>query len=549
MFIVAFAVAPVPGDNSAGAPRPSCAPAPVATMDSERKIIDGLLTDAEAALAAGNAAKARVIYGGVLAVNPDHVLALRQLAAFALAEGRHEEALGLFDRALSLKPEDPDLYHGIATTLRLMGRIDEAILAFTGALRVDPRHHPALYDLALIYQQQGRLADADRLYDRASVARWDHFESILNRGVVLFRQDRLTESERWFHHAALLRPADPRPLINLAMIYRVWGRTDGALRCLKRSVELAPDDPDAHWNLANALLVSGELARGWAEYEWRFRRPGRAERPIDLPRWAGEALDGKTLLLTAEQGLGDMIHFARFATALADMGARVVLECHPGLERLLATAPGVARTIALGAGTGGADLYLPIMSVPHAIGFSFADQPARVPYLRIPEPVRVPALPKGGFKVGLVWRGNPRHENDAHRSVALTDLAPLIQVAGVSYLSLQIGEGRAELAAYPSIADFTPHIADFADTAAVVEQLDLVISVDTAVAHLAGALAKPVWILVGRGNDWRWFAERSDSPWYPTARLFRQAAPRDWAPAVSDMAERLTALVQGAPVD
>ncbi|MDX2223509.1 MAG: tetratricopeptide repeat protein [Rhodospirillaceae bacterium] len=518
-------------------------------MDSERSIIDGLLEDAEAALAAGSSTKARVIYAGILAIDPDHVLALRQLAALALSADRHDEALGLFTRALNLKPDDPDLYHGIATTLRLMGRVDEAILAFTGALRVDPRHHPALYDLALIYQQRGRFADADQLYDRAAVSRWDHFESILNRGVVLFRQDRLPEAERWFHHAALLKSEDPRPLINLAMIYRVWGRLDGALRCLERAAELAPDNPDVRWNLANALLASGDFARGWSAYEWRFKRPGRAERAMNVPKWVGEPLGGKTLLLAAEQGVGDMIQFARFAEVLADRGARVVIECHPGLERLLATVPGVAHTVRLGAGTFGADVYLPIMSVPQAIGLTFDAIPARVPYLRPPSSTSVPPLPDGGFKVGLVWRGNPLHENDAHRSIALTGLAPLLGVPGARFFSLQMGEGTAELAAFPAITDLSSAIGDFAHTAALVAQLDLVISVDTAVAHLAGAMAKPVWILIGRGNDWRWFAGREDSPWYPTARLFRQTAPRDWAPAVAAMAGDLATLVQRARVD
>jgi len=508
-----------------------------AVMDNEQDVISGLMSDAEAAIAAGARRKAASLYTGVLGIAPDNVPALRQLAGLALADNRIEEAANLFERALKLAPSDPDLYHGMGTVLRLRGSGDAAILAYKAALHVDPRHHPALYDLGLLYQQRGQLADADALYEKASLARWNHFKSILNRGVVLFRQDQLPEAERWFHHAGLLRPEDPRPLMNLAMIYRTWGQIEPAIACLNQAAVLAPENAEVQWNLANALLVSGDLKRGFAAYEWRFRRAGRGERALAIPRWDGSDPSGKTILVIAEQGLGDAIHFVRFARDLAARGAIVVLECQPGLEKLLATAPGVSRTTSLGAPGVKADAFISLMSLPHLLGVEAIA--ACPPYLRAPKPQHV--VSGRGRKVGIVWRGNPMHENDRNRSISLSMLGPLFAVPGVQFFSLQMGDAANELdaAAVPPIVDLRPYIHDFSDTAGLVAQLDLVISVDTALAHLAGALGKPVWILIARGNDWRWFHGRSDSPWYGSVRLFRQAPPRRWGPSIQDMAAAL----------
>ncbi|MCB2106512.1 MAG: tetratricopeptide repeat protein, partial [Rhodobacteraceae bacterium] len=443
--------------------------------NNERSIIDGLMEDAEAAIAAGAVNKAKTIYTGILAIDSNHVLALRQLAIFALQDGRAHEALELFQRALELKKDDPDLYHGIGTALRQLGHTENAMLAFDGALRIDRHHHPALYDLALLYQKRRDFAAADRLYERASMARWNHFDSILNRGVVLYRQDKLPEAERWFHHAALLNDTDPRPLINLAMIYRVWGRLDAAVSCLKKAVSLDAENPVAHWNLANALLASGNLADGFEEYEWRFRRPGRGMRSVDVPLWDGEPLSGKSILVTVEQGIGDAIHFVRFVADLADRGASVVLECHPGTASLMTTARGVARTVTIGEKVEGINFHVPLMSIPHKIGLTFDAIPARVPYLSVPAGTREPVIASPGLKVGLVWRGNPQHENDAQRSLPLSNFAPLLDREGISFFSLQVGDVQSELEsdAPGKITDLARGLKSFADTAAVVSALDL----------------------------------------------------------------------------
>jgi tetratricopeptide (TPR) repeat protein len=511
----------------------------------EGEIVKGLLEDAEAALARSATTKAAALYQGILALNPDHAVALRQLGAIALHQGDATAALQLFRDSVRCDPKDPDPYHGVGTALRVLGHVDDAILAMEAALTVDHTHAPALYDRALMLQQSGQLAAAADMYHRIAAIYPNHFEAILNRGVVLFKQDNLLPAERWFHEAARMNATDPRPLINLAMIYRVWGYLPQAIACLEHAVGLAPDRAETHWNLANALLVSGDFKRGFEEYEWRFRRSGTAERALMVPRWRGEPLNGKTILLSAEQGLGDAIHFVRFAAPLAAMGATVVLECYPGLEKLLSTATGVARVVKWGEVVRDADFTVPLLSVPHLLGTTVETVPAAVPYISVPDGAAAPAITGKELKVGLVWQGNPQHDSDQWRSISLELFAPLRQVPNVTWYSLQTGAGVEAQYKEPwagGMIDLSPHLKNFAITAAVMAQLDLVISVDTASAHLAGALGRPVWVPIHRGNDWRWLHGRDDSPWYPTMRLFRQHAPRRWEPAIEQMATALAEL-------
>lgn len=510
------------------------------------EIIDGLLDDAQAALAAGTTHKALAIYQGVLAYEPDHVLALRQAAAIMLHQNNGGAALQLFQHAVQLKPSDPDLYHGVGTSLRQLGLIDEAILALVGAVRADPTHKPALYDLGMLYKQKGEYAKAEKMLGHAAAQAnaygESRFEAELQRAIALYKQGRLPEAERWFHRAGLLNPDDPRPFINVAVIYRIWGHMEAAEKWLRQALAVSPDSAEAHWNLANLLLVKGDLQTGFAEYEWRFKREGREARAISRPRWAGESLDGKTLLLTAEQGLGDMIHFSRFAADFAARGARVILECHAGLEALLATVPGVSEIVTLGAPLPQADFYLPIMSAAHALDVTLDTIPAPIPYVSVPQSAQKKDIGGTGVRVGLVWRGNPKHENDQFRSVDLAALLPLLSVKGVVFYSLQVGPGAEELRKVPQAAnvkDLSPQLTDFAATANIVAQLDLIVTVDTAMAHLAGALGKPAWVLIARGNDWRWLHGRGDTPWYPSLKLFRQTPPRDWGVPIEHMAKML----------
>lgn len=521
-------------------------------MRDEREIIDGLFQDAEDALDRGALGKASSLYQGILHSEPDHVGALRQLAAMEVNGGDPALALTLFERARELNPDNADLCHGIATALRLMSRDSDSNMALIAALRIDPDHGPALYDQGRRQQQEGNHRAASDTFFKLTKLGSASYDTFFGRGVSLYRTHNLIAAERWFHAAALVDPDAHRPLVNLAMIYRVWGYVSQAVACLEHAVKLAPDSADVHWNLSQALLVSGDFARGFAEYEWRFKREGRGERSETVPRWQGERLDGKTILLTMEQGAGDAIQFIRFAEQVAARGARVVVECHAGMETLLATASGVVATVSAGADVSDANVYVPLMSLPHALGVTVENVPAQTPYLSVPRGTPPAELKGSGLRVGLVWRGNPKHENDLWRSVPLSTFSPLLDVEGVSLFSLQVGKGAGECARAAwaeRVTDLAASMTNFAATAAAIAELDLIITVDTAVAHLAGALSKPVWALIPQGNDWRWLHDRSDSPWYPTLRIFRQQRERNWTPAVRAMTRALIELAAARGIE
>jgi hypothetical protein len=310
-----------------------------------------------------------------------------------------------------------------------------------------------------------------------------------------------------------------------------------------------PDFVAGHMNLALALLTRGDLHEGLEEYEWRWRGYQGARLPdLGQPLWDGTPLgDDRTLLLWAEQGLGDTIQFVRYAPLLRRFAGRIVLSCQPSLTQVMASAAGRDAVVPAGGALPPFDAFVPLMSLMHRLGTRLETIPAAVPYLGA-DAGRVAALaPRfrgAGFKVGLVWSGNPKHGNDRHRSVPLALLRPLLTVPGARLFSLQVGARAEDIAAEGLagvITDLAPDLADFADTAAAISQLDLVVTVDTSVAHLAGALGRPTWLLLPWTADWRWLAGRPDSPWYPSMRLFRQPRYGAWEPAVEDIVASLAA--------
>jgi hypothetical protein len=310
-----------------------------------------------------------------------------------------------------------------------------------------------------------------------------------------------------------------------------------AADALRQAHTLKPGMPEALFNESLLRLLQGDYAAGWRLHEHRWATEQRgAGRGFGAPLWLGDApVAGRTILLHAEQGLGDTLQFARYAPLLAERGARVILEVPPPLVALLAGLGGVERIVARGEPLPVFELHCPLLSLPLAFGTTIDTIPAAVPYVSVPESHRrkwAARVPSGGVRrVGLVWYGNRQHRNDRLRSLPAEALGPLLTMAGVQWHCLQKGAGSAAdaaVAASARMVNLTAEIADFADTAAYLEQLDLVVTVDTSVAHLAGALGRPVWVLLPFVPDWRWLLEREDSPWYPTARLFRQPALRDW---------------------
>jgi hypothetical protein len=345
---------------------------------------------------------------------------------------------------------------------------------------------------------------------------------------------------------------------NLGNVLRRQGRVEEAIAACRRAIAIKPDFAPAHLNLALALLLKGDFAEGWREYEWRWQggTPDLKLRDLRRPRWRGEDLRGKTLLLHAEQGLGDTLQFARFAPMMATRGAKVILAVPPPLVALLRDAQWPNVKVSDGAKLTGYDFELPLMSVPAVLGMTEKTIPPIVPYLAA-NAERVAAwrkrLPNDGFRIGVVWQGRPDAKIDSRRSFPLRSCAPICRLKGTSIISLQKGHGLDQLDALPAGVriqrldpDFDTGPDAFLDSAAIMMSLDLIITADTATAHLAGALARPVWIALPQVAEWRWLMDREDSPWYPTARLFRQGDDADWDEVFARMARELAPIVAAA---
>ncbi|MCX6927408.1 MAG: tetratricopeptide repeat protein, partial [Verrucomicrobia bacterium] len=408
---------------------------------------------------------------------------------------------------------------------------------------------PAWGNLGAALRDAGRNRDAIECYRQALRCQPGAPDVLNNLGNALRAQDEPIAAIACFRAAARRSPANAGIQANLGSVLREVGRLDEAVETLQHAIQLQPDCADAHWDLGVAQLLQGDFAGGFAEYEWRWRRTDFLPRQFAAPLWCGENLAGRTLLLHAEQGAGDAIQFVRFARLVAALGARVVLECPRALAALFESVEGVQRVIAQGDPLPNFDWHVPLLSLAHRLGATLNSLESRVPYLR-PPPDRKALLPPtrgnhpAALRVGLAWRGHPLHRNDGRRSISLTALEPLFAATDVAFYSLQVAptaDFSGEATRQDALINLENLIHDFSDTAALIDQLDLVIAVDTSVAHLAGALACPVWLLLPFAPDWRWLLDRDDSPWYPTMRLFRQPAPGDWTSVVQSVRAALTA--------
>ncbi|MGR0184781.1 tetratricopeptide repeat protein [Azospirillum aestuarii] len=478
----------------------------------------------------GRVEEAARLFRGLLAGRPAEALALWNLSLCRL-DGRDAAAAErLARRARALAPQEAEAHAKLGLALAAQGRRAAAMTVARVALACDPAHAPSLSNLGALTIEIGEDAQALRLADRALRLAPDLGEAQVVRGDALVHLDRPRDAEEAFR---------------------------GAL-------QVAPQLTVAHWNLAHLLLRLGDYAAGWAEYEWRWRSEALAgqRRPFRQPLWDGTDLAGRTILVHAEQGLGDTIQFIRFLDhVLQAAPARVHLEAHGPLLPLLERNTDPARVTVIPrapdfpgvSGLPDTDVQIPLMSLAGLFCPSLEAIPTRVPYLR-PDPRRAAAwserLAAGpGLRVGLVWAGNPSFHGDTQRSPRLAGLRPVLKVPGVRVFGLQKGPGREDLEGVdlpPSFTDLGPEIADVADTAAIMANLDLVISSCTGPAHLAGALGVPVWVVLPHSPDWRWLMGRDDSPWYPTARLFRQTRSGDWSGPAEAVARALRTLVDGS---
>lgn len=482
--------------------------------------------------------------------------ALVALADRLLARGDATHAADAYRRALSLTPNRSDLHCNLGNALRLLGALVDAEAAYRASLALNPASAPVLNNLGIVLQEQGHVDEAIDAFNRACVADPGYAEAPNSLAPALQLRGRLDEAAEACLAALRLEPRKADAHCNLGNVRLAQNRLNDAIAEFRTALEIDPSNASYAKNLSYSLLTAGHFGEAWPLFDARWNATmKKAVRPFQSrPRWSGaEPIDGRTFFVHSEQGLGDTLQFMRYVPLLAARGASVVFEVQSALVDLLHDFDGAQRVIARGDPIPEFDLHCPLLSLPAALGTDLATIPAKVPYLRA-DPARVESwtgrlagLPASA-RIGVVWAGNPNHGNDHNRSIPFAAFRTILNHPGVTFISLQKEIRASELDAVSAQSfPFDPGVElhSFADTAALVSALDAVITVDTSIAHLAGALGKPTWILLPFAPDWRWMLERPDTPWYPTARLYRQPRPGDWTTPLAAVREALDGLVQG----
>ena len=500
--------------------------------------------------AEGRTDEAIISYRQAIRYKPDYADAHYNLGNKLLEQGKADEAAGCYQQVLRLRPDFADAINNLGSALQKLGKVDEAVACYRQVLRLNPNSAEAYHNLGYVLRGQKNEQEAVPLL-RQALRLKPNFPLACNElGLALAALGQPEDALVHFQEAARLDPAFAAAFNNLSVVH-LLDRDDvaAALTTCERALAIDPGYAPGHLNRALALLLLGRLQEGWPEYDWRVRCNDYLEMLLPLPHWDGSDLTGKAIVLFAEQGLGDTIQFIRYAPLVKARGATVVAACPSVLLPVLAGCSGIDRFVpkelsAAEAGT--VQALLP--SLPGIFGTTLDTIPDSVPYL-FADPARrefwrQKLAPVSGFKVGIIWQGSPQHPRDRWRSVPLTQFAPLAQVEGVRLFSLQVDVGREQLDALNgrfAITDLGADLASdpFTETAAAMKNLNLVVTIDTAVAHLAGALGVPVWVALPFANDWRWLRARPDSPWYPTMRLFRQQQRGNWQEVFEKIAEAL----------
>ena len=499
-----------------------------------------------ALIALGRFEEALKTYDAAIAIDPDHAETLLARAQICVELGRLEAAGEIYDSLVARWPEFAAAHHFRANLLARLGHLSAAVSGYDRALAIKPDDASAHHERGNALRLLGHLDAALACYDRAMACAPALPEALNSRGNLLRMLGRYDDAVLDFHAALACRPNYAEALNNLGTVLGDIGRVDEAIGCFDRAITLRPDYAEAHWNKGITLLQEGDFTKGWQLHEWRLQKPGASMRRFHQPVWDGRrSVAGRQIFLHWEQGFGDTLQFCRYAPLVGEMGARVTLSVQAPLLRLLRQLQPMVTVVDENAIPKKFDLHCPLLSLPQIFKTTLESIPAETTYLSADAELvkawaaRLPARRRP--RVGIAWRGNPSHANDHNRSIPAAFLAPLLAL-DLDWISL-LPEDNA-----PAIPEGVPGrvhafgsaLGDFAETAALISELDLVITVDTAVAHLAGALGKPVWVLLSFSPDWRWLRQRSDSPWYPTARLFRQPRPGDWTSVIREVESRLS---------
>jgi Flp pilus assembly protein TadD len=492
---------------------------------------------------AGQLNDAVACYRKLCAMQPGNVAAFDSLGRLLLHLGRIDEAIAASAAAVKLRPDVSQYHLSLGHAFSQKHQHEFATRAYREAARLDPQNGLTWYNLGVSLAERGEIPEAIEVLDKAIELKPEFSWSYSTKGAALSQARRFDEAKISLRRALELDPNSPAALNNLANIVQEEGNWEESLALYRRAVALEPK-PTARWNLARALLILGHLKEGWAHFDSRLEIPRlNLKRSFTQPQWDGSNPTGKTILLHAEGGHGDAIQFIRLAPQVRERGAKLILECQPALVPLLNKIPEFDRVIARGQPLPDFDWQIPLQGLPHILGITLENIPSRVPYL-IPPADRVQKwadrfVHETKLRVGLVWSGS-RYSTFDSRSRTIDVFAPLAAIPGIKFFNLQSGEdSRQPPPPAMDWADFSADLTDFAEAAAMVHNLDLVVTIDTAVAHLAGALAKPVWVLIPFQTDFRWLLHRTDSPWYPTMRLFRQTKSGDWSAPLAEMTEAL----------
>ncbi|WP_245286384.1 tetratricopeptide repeat protein [Bradyrhizobium sp. ARR65] len=492
-------------------------------------------------------------YRRALSADPGDAGLERNLGAALYQQGRLEDAISHYRRAIELAPDDVDALRLLGLTLHEAGRLEEAAQVYRQTA-LDPGDHVILSNLAACLCELGELDEAMMAVELAIALKPDYAMAHTNRGIILEARGDIEAAVAAHRRAIEVDPAFAKGHANLAVSLRSAGELDEALRVSHLAITLDPDQPLARYNHAHFLLMNGDLKNGFEEFQWgrKCKLWSHHYPAFNQPEWQGEPLEGRTLLLFSEYGLGDALQLVRYLPMVMGIGGPVVLQVQPPLVPLLRDMRGVT-VVSRGEALPPVDLQLPLMGLPRVFGTELDTIPAAVPYLH-PDGERLAKWRQAlgcstSLRVGVVWAGNPLHKGDRQRSLPADELLPRLVTPGAQLFSLQketrAADAPAMAALGADIIDLAPALGDFADTAAAVAALDLVIAVDTSVAHLAGALGRPVWLLLPYALDWRWLRDREDSPWYPTMRLFRQEKPRAWEGVIARASADLARVAAG----
>lgn len=532
---------------------------------------------------AGDLDQALEMYQRALKVRPDDIDLLSNFGVALRAADRTDEALDMYRRALEIDGKRADVWNNLGNALRSLSKTETARSAYEAAIRHAPAQPQYWASLGNLLREQGDPKRAIKIF-RAGLARCANDQELLfNIGLASWDEHDFSGALTFYLRALTSDPQNSRLLHNIAAAYLkqhdnekaqyfarkaiaiddtvaethailgqalcALGRPGAAIQPLRHALSLEAENLSAHLGLARSLLLAGIFDEGWREYEWRWRREKKKRPVFDSTEWDGTPIPGKHLVVYAEQGFGDTIQFARYVPLLAAEGMKVHLYCQQELRRLLVRLPGLKSIFHKPSDAPTHDVNIALMSVPRVLGTTVETVPRHCPYLPATQS-EAPKLGDGRLKVGLVWSGSSNHDNDVNRSIGFDRLSPLLSISNVSFYSLQKGPDehvarRAEERGL--LIDAGSRLRDFEDTARLLNDLDLVITVDTAVLHLAGALARPVWAMIPHAPDWRWMIGREDSVWYPTARLFRQTQPQSWHDVIDRIVRELTSLAAGRP--